>query len=808
MVLASILFSGLLIGQKSNCSAVFKGRIIDDHDETPLSFSVVNLIDSGRSVIANEEARFVFEDLCPGKYRVEIRHVGCEPEFEEVVLRNNQTNSFLFRLEHHHELREVEIAARSISLKEQVNTEIIDGNELTFNRMESLSDAVESVGGASVLKSGPNISKPMIHGVFGNRVAIINQQVKLEDQQWGADHAPALELSESGSVTVVKGARGVEYGPEAIGGALVVNPPPFASQSKTTGTFQAGGFSNGRGGFARGLITGAVLKNKRLKYRFSGSGNKSGDRHAPDYTLNNTGNEHLSFSGALNYRYKTLDISVFQSYSRQAYGILSAAHNGNLTDLNDAIIRGEPFLEQEFSYRIENPRQAVDHSFTQIQASVKPGVNSKLELVYGFQQNQREEYDLRRGNRNILPLVDLRLRTHHATLKWIQVLSPSWNLKTGIEGRLITNKNNPATETRPVVPNYRQQQVGGFTLLSGTPENWEIEAGLRYDYIQTAAFKWYKRTNWEENYEDGFGDFFEYYNSSGTQVFTEPRFQFNNLSGALSTNYRWTENLSTGIRTALASRPPNSPELFSEGLHLGSATIEYGSLDLDTEYAWTGELFGKYETENVVFSAALFYQSFRGFILPEISGIELTIRGAFPRLTYNQINAAYAGVNWRLDWKLNNAFTFRHRGELNRGTDISRQQPLPLTPPPSFLNELSWSPVQDKKWSWGLAAGVNSVFKQGYAPRVIAASELQQLSSEQIESERAKGAFDLAGPPGEYHLLHFRGFITVPWKSKEVQLAVKVNNLLNRRYRNYLNRFRYFAHDTGRNIQFLLTLNF
>lgn len=809
LVLCSILLSGVLAAQNPYCRAVFEGRVIDDHDETPLSFSVINLIDSGRTTVADEDANFIIADLCPGKYSVEIRHVGCEPETLEVVLRNNQLNKHLFRLEHHHELREVEVAARSVDLREQVNTETIRGDRLDLDRMESLSDAVESVSGASVLKSGPNISKPMIHGVFGNRVAVINQQLKLEDQQWGVDHAPALELSESGSVTVVKGARGVEYGPEAIGGAVVINPPPFATQRPVEGTLQLGGFTNGMGGFARGLVSGALLNNNRLSYRLSGSWNKSGDRHTPRYVLRNTGNEHYSFSGAVQYRYKTLEISVYQSLSNQQYGILRDAHNGNLTDLRTAIDRGEPVGNQEFTYQLNNPRQAVQHSMTQIYASVKPGSNSKLEFVYGFQQNEREEYDLRRGDKNEVPLVDLQLRNNNAALKFINVFNPSWNLKTGIEGRWMRNKNDPETGTRPVVPNYEQQQVGGFVLLSGAPGETEIEAGIRYDYIQSTAYKWYKTSVWQDQYADQFYSFFQYFNETGSQSFTQPQFDFHNLSGAVGAAHHWNEELTTGIRTALASRPPNSPELFSDGVHLGSATVEYGSLNLDSEYAWTGEIYGSYNTNKLSLAVAAFYQRYSGYILPEINGVELTIRGAFPRMTYNQIDAAYAGVNWRINWEFHRNFTLFHRGELTRGTDLQRQQPLPFVPPPSFVQEIIWTPERPtNKWSWSIALGVNSTMKQGYAPRVVLVSELQQLSSQEINEMRQQGAFDLAPPPGEYHLLYSRAQITLPVRSKEFGIALQINNMLNREYRNYLNRFRYFAHDTGINFQLLLTLKF
>jgi len=494
--------------------------------------------------------------------------------------------------------------------------------------------------------------------------------------------------------------------------------------------------------------------------------------------------------------------------SNQEYGILTDAHNSSLLDLQNAVDRGNPLSNPEFSYRIDNPRQLVEHYTTQVSASVKPGDKSQLELNYTHQYNHRMEFDQRRGPLFETPVVDLRLRTHSVHFKYTQVLSNGWSMKTGAEGRLMTNVSSNETGTRPIIPNFRNLQYGAFTHLQKHWQKWEFEVGLRYDHLNVNAFKWYRTGDWQQFYMPDFAGFVSHTNESGTQTFTEPTFNYHNFSGVVSLTRNWSDRLTTGIRGALATRPPNSPELFSDGLHLGSATMEYGNLSLKPENSFSGELFGAYKNKRFTASVAGFYQYFNGFILPEISGIELTIRGAFPRMNYTQTDALFYGANWRAAWDFYPGFSLNHQGALTYADDLSRDAYLPFIPPPQMRNEFIWMPVDAAGKMLELALGVRSHFRQNRAPRVITPETLRQLSEQQIEAERAAGAFDIAPPPGEYHLVFARVQATFPWKAREVQIGLMADNLLNRSYRDYLNRFRYFALDTGINIQLMLNLKF
>jgi iron complex outermembrane receptor protein len=58
---------------------------------------------------------------------------------------------------------------------------------------KDLGSILSSISGVNQLKTGTTISKPIIHGLYGDRISIVSNGVKLETQDWGTDHAPEID---------------------------------------------------------------------------------------------------------------------------------------------------------------------------------------------------------------------------------------------------------------------------------------------------------------------------------------------------------------------------------------------------------------------------------------------------------------------------------------------------------------------------------------------------------------------------------------------------------------------------------------
>ena len=99
--------------------------------------------------------------------------------------------------------------------------------DLDRTRGESLGKILQTVAGVNMLQTGNTISKPVVDGLYGNRVLVISNGVRLEGQQWGIEHAPEVDPTIARDITVVKGADAVRYGAEALGGVILLDPAPL-----------------------------------------------------------------------------------------------------------------------------------------------------------------------------------------------------------------------------------------------------------------------------------------------------------------------------------------------------------------------------------------------------------------------------------------------------------------------------------------------------------------------------------------------------------------------------------------------------
>ena len=85
-------------------------------------------------------------------------------------------------------------------------SEKITSNMIDRSMGKSLASLLEHVSGVSSIQTGTTVAKPVINGMYGNRILIVNNGARQTGQQWGADHAPEIDQNSSGSIEVVKGA--------------------------------------------------------------------------------------------------------------------------------------------------------------------------------------------------------------------------------------------------------------------------------------------------------------------------------------------------------------------------------------------------------------------------------------------------------------------------------------------------------------------------------------------------------------------------------------------------------------------------
>src|SRR5690606_19258074 len=103
------------------------------------------------------------------------------------------------------------------------------------------------MSGLTALNTGNNISKRDIHGLYGTRISVINNGVKMAEQEWGVEHAPNVDINQFEHIDVVKGASALKYGNESVGGVVVLEPAVVPKKDTLMGSVRLSGISNGKG---------------------------------------------------------------------------------------------------------------------------------------------------------------------------------------------------------------------------------------------------------------------------------------------------------------------------------------------------------------------------------------------------------------------------------------------------------------------------------------------------------------------------------------------------------------------------------
>lgn len=793
--LVLILFFQL--GFTQNCESVLLGELKDFHDNTPIVGATIYIKNLNKYTTSDVDGKFKIENLCKGELILEISHVACETKTLTYNITGDTFKSIT--LEHHlEELSEVLVDANTkvenTSIQQTVSKKTIE-----VYTDKSLGDALNTISGVSSLNTGNTIVKPMIHGLHSSRLLIVNNNVRLFDQEWGDEHAPNIDINSAGKIDVVKGANTLMYGSDAIGGLILIRPEAYEAKDSLFGSTALSLNSNGLGG----NINSELIKtyDNGFYAKLQSSYRRFGDFRSPDYQLTNTGLRSINASLSLGYKTFEKGFNAYYSFVNNSFGILRASHIGNVNDLVRAINSGEPQVIEDFSYDIDNPRQSILHHLGKIDAYKRFKGLGKLSVQYDFQINRRKEFDLRRGDRRDRAAVDLRLFTTSLQTNLKVDSFDDLKINTGLLFRYQQNDAVSGTGVSSLIPDFDKYEFG--TYFTGTYDLdlfTELSAGIRYDFSKIEARKWYNVTDWNETYN--YDELFPQFDSGtidGTQILTFPEFTFHNISASLGLRRHFSNDIDLYVNYGLASRMPNPSELFSDGLHHSAARIEIGLLTIQKEVANKFVVSLERNNENFGFSISPYYKHINDFIQLIPKGITTTVRGSFPVWEYDQVNARIFGVDIDINKKINDRFNYNGSLSLLQGDNLTDDIPLINMPSTNFSNTINYYNKDLNQLTIGL--NQRTVLQQNRFP------DYNFSTFDPILDENV--FVDISSTPSAYTLFNFNSAINLKaFKSGALRLEFNVENIFNTAYRENLNRLRYFADELGRNFNIKLKLNY
>ena len=731
------------------------------HDaETHLALPYAALTVGGNGTLSDDEGHFLLNGLpCEGALRVRVSLLGYDTLSVEVRLPLAKPLN-LHLSPKANALSEIEVqgvrAARGAVSGQSVAT--LSGRQLEALRGLPLADQLAAVPGVNALRSGPTLAKPVIHGLYGNRVLILNNGVRLEGQQWGSDHAPEIDPYLGGQIRVVRGAASLLYGSDAIGGVVLVEPDPLPSSRRLGGHLNLGANSNGRGGAASGLVEGGTSGG--IGYRIQLSGRRSGYLRAPGYYIDNTSLYEANGSAALGLTRRRYGASLYVSSYNTRVGLFSGASVGTVADLDQAIARAQPVYQPGFSYALGRPYQLVGHQLGKAQAYYSFSKNTRARLQYAVQQDRRQEYDFVSITGHDQPELSLDLTTHHLRAEVDHRLAPCIAGTAGAEAQTQAN----VWQNQFLIPNYRNYAGGAFLTERYTAGNLAVEGGARLDY------KWLRSYFLNPNTLATYGL---------TRSFFRPSF-------SLGADYAGPGPVRLSGNLSSAWRAPSANELYSNGVHQSAVSYERGTAGLVSELAYNASLTAALKTRRLTAEATGYANRIDHYIYlkPDLKPVR-TVRGAFPAFTYTQTDAVLTGFDASAQLALAKGLSLRHKSSFLWAHDRSTGGYLVYIPANRFEHALRYEPM----------------------PAMAPCQAYIQISLHQVLRQyRAPANGDYAPPPPAYALAGLEaGIATKRLTGRDLSLVVTVTNALDARYRDYLDRFRYFTDQPGRNVALRLS---
>lgn len=740
----------------STCSYVLSGKIIDLDDGKELDGTFVILKENNQTQITNAHGNFKFTGLCAGSHDLVIQHVGCRDTVISVEIKKDQ--KLTIRLPHSAvELDEIDVMDKQPDMIKSQTVNDIKDQDLDRTRGQSLGESLKLVSGVTTLNTGSTISKPMIHGMQGYRILILNNGIRQEGQQWGNEHAPEIDPFIAQKLSVIKGANAVRYGSDAMAGVILVEPNDLPDTAAVTGEVNLVGMSNGQAGVASGILQGYFDKLKGLSWRVQGTYKKSGNIQTPTYYLKNTGVEEMNYSYTLGYHRKNIGVEAYYSQFNTKVGIFTGAHIGNLTDLKAAFNSAKPQDSlAPFSYDIGRPYQDVSHELAKAKMHIHLAPRWLMNVQYAYQYNIRKEFDKTppRSTGYVDPnKPDLDYRI---TSQTVDLVLEHLNIKSfrGQFGGSYMNQKNVYLG-RFFIPNFLNNTFGIFATERYVRQHIELEAGVRYDQKHLKSY---------------------YYIGNALQ---SPDLNFSNISWNVGSIIKPKENFNVFVNAGSAWRAPAPNELYSNGLHQGLGSIERGNANLKTEQVYNITATGLYQTQRYTLEVTAYHNQFSNFIyLNPSTQPELTIKGAYPVFNYMQADARISGIDGKASAELFKHIQLTAKAMILRAWNYTIKDYLVYMPSDRYS--------LDAKAFTDLSKSVKEAYVQiGY-----------QYVTKQW---RVPDSTDFAPPPKAYGLLSAEIGAGFKFGKQRLNLSFAATNLLNAQYRDYLDRFRYFADSQGRN---------
>ena len=597
-----------------------KGTVVDENKQ-PLPGATVYLFPISKGSITDKLGNFVITGINTGMYKIEISFMGYNSTIDtlkidrDIVFNAQLSVSALT-------LQEVVVSdnyTETRKKEQSLNIEIVNDDYLKQNLGGSLMQSLERLPGVTTIDIGSGQSKPVIRGLGFNRVVVVENNIKHEAQQWGADHGLEIDQYAIDNVEIIKGPASLMYGSDAMGGVIDMKNRKLPAERSYGGSVDLSGKTN------NDFVGTSISLYGRKKWFFADfrvTILDFGDYKVPtdsvdiysyraplhkNHLRNTTGKEqdlHLSF-GIIKTKFQS---RFYISDINSKNGFFANAHGLEPRNVDTKI-------HDKSSRDINYPYQTVNH-FKVINSSQYNFGKLKLESDLGFQRNYRQEWS-QYVSHGYMPATypsllnanpDLELKFDKYVYSGNLKLSYKANDKAQFNCGINSDYQDNRIDGRGfIIPAYKQLNLGGFLLgkyhLQGKSI---IQVGVRYDYGKISTREYY---DWFMSPVVNNGDTtYQYLKRAGNI-----NRSFSNVSWSLGYNFN-AEKWSFKVNVGKSFRMPIAKELAANGVNYHNFSYEVGNSELSPEISYQLDAGFEYNSTKFVIGVSPFLNYFSNYI--------------------------------------------------------------------------------------------------------------------------------------------------------------------------------------------------
>jgi iron complex outermembrane receptor protein len=622
-------------------------------DGSPLPGATCVLVELARETTADAKGVCRFENVAEGHYDVRAQLAGFASRRVGVDVTASGASVEIELAEGVHFTESVTVSTRTTDTFEAYQpTSVVGGEDLLGRLATNLGDTLRAQPGVNVRAFGPGPSRPVIRGLDGDRVLVVENGTRTGDlSSQSGDHGVSLDPGSATQIEVVRGPATLLYGGNALGGVVnvVSDEIPMRPVDGVDGFLTLHGGSGNR---QAGASAGLSLGNKAWAFRIGGAGNRTGDIETPSGALPNSQSDLKAGSAALS---RTSD----KGYFGVSYGYTDTSYGVPLVE------EGETTL---------NPRR---HRFDiRGERRQMGGFLEGIKFVGGYRNYKHDELE---GDGRIATSFENKFGEAQLLLNH----RPSGRLR-GTFGLWATHRDYATAGAEALAPPVTQNAFASFLYEELTFHHFGLQFGARVERnsFDTAAT----------------GAPAAGAPSRADRTFTE-------LSGSLGVLGFLNDDVTVALNLARAARNPSLEELYNFGPHAGNFAFEIGDSSLASERGFGADFSLRWRKPRFSGEITLFSNWIDDFIFPLQTGEE---QDEFPVVQFVGRNAQLRGFEAHLDVGLTEKLSLELGGDGVKGSDRDTDDPLPRMPP-----YRGWAGLRYATKNFHLDAEVRGAARQG-----------------------------------------------------------------------------------------------